>query len=193
MTAPRTFRAPASARCYFLITLQIAPGGSKSSPKWPLHRAHNAPRDLQKSRKTAPNEQQNLSCFQECFPAFSSPKRGPQGHPKWLLTRPSRPGPHKGCQRAAQGSPMSSQGAILSRCSAHFRTMLGPSEAHLGFMWGPRVSSSSVWVVVSCGSSFVALFRTSPRCHYASKPPNHHTSKPQRLQERGPAAWGRSP
>ena len=41
----------------------------------------------------------------------------------------------------------------------------------MGFMWGPRVSSSSVWVVVSGVSAFVALLRTSRRCHRPSKPP----------------------
>ena len=82
---------------------------------------------------------------------------------------------------------------VQESSGTHFGTMLGPSEAHMGFMWGPRVSCLTVWVVVSAVSSFVALFRTSPRCHHASKPLNHHTSKPQRLQERGPAAWGRSP
>ena len=60
---------------------------------------------------------------------------------------------------------------MLNRLSTHFATTLNPSEAHMGFMWGPRVSSSSVWVVVSGVSAFVALFRTSPRCHHPSKPP----------------------
>ena len=131
--------------------------------------------------------------FKSVFQHFRAPKRGPQGHPKSLINRPSRPkaprGLPKGRPRLAQEPP----GSDFELISAHFGTMLAASEAHLGFMWGPRVSSSSVWVVVSRVSLFVALFRTSPRCHYASKPLNHHTSKPQRLQERGPAAWWRSP
>ena len=160
--------------------MQIAPGGPKSSP----NAANIEPKTPSPRPPEGPKDSSELTTnFKWLSRTFSSIFEPPEGVPKGTRNR--------GRPRLAQAPPRSDFEPIIG--SAHIGTMLGPSEAHMGFMWGPRVSSSSVWVVVSGVSSFVALFRTSPRCHYASKPLNHHTSKPQRLQERGPAAWGRSP
>ena len=121
--------------------------------------------------------------FKSVFQHFRAPKRGPQGHPKSLINRPSRPkaprGLPKGRPRLAQEPP----GSDFELISAHFGSMLAASEAHLGFMWGPRVSSSSVWVVVSRVSLFVALSfelrldATTPPNPLTTTPLDHNVSK----------------
>ena len=117
------------------------------------------PRGPQKAQKTAPNEQQILSGFQERFPAFSSPPRAP------LLNRPSRPraprGLPKGRPRLAQDPPRSDFELIFGS----FWNQVGPFRSLSGLYVG-----TSGFIFERLGSRLSRVFVRCSLSNFASMP-----------------------
>ena len=122
---------------------------------------------------------------------------GPNMEPKILQKSAlGRPGP----PRDANGRPEGSMEQFWSLWpfSTHLDAILDPFGGH--FCVGPCLNLRSSFghpelmfqAVQATGALFCRFALWTSGAFFLGDL-NHHTSKPQRLQERGPAAWGRSP
>ena len=140
--------------------------------------------------------------FQSCFLIVEPPKGAPRA-PKIALKSALAPKDPKDRPGVAQEPP-----------GSHFEPILAPFWSHVGPMLAspcppPGFSVLSVWVIV-CGSSLLwcffllcslarplcvssGLIESFPKSCQTTSPRNHYASKPPRLKSKGPAAWGLRP
>ena len=143
-------RAPAEARCYFSLKLQIAPGGPKWSPKWPQNRAPNGHPRLPEGPKYSSESTSNFKWLSRAFfLIFEPPKGVPKGTQNCSKTGLGAQGLPKDRPGVAQKLP----GSILGLFWAHFGAMLGPCWLYVG---------------------------TTRANHFASKPPRLQTTMPSK-------------